>query len=160
MVAQEIIPNIEGDKNALKDFASEILERFFNPFIRHFLEDISLNSLSKWMTRDYPSLMDGLQRTGQLPAKVSFSLAALLVLYRGKYNNLEFTINDTPEHVAFIQNEWIKMESYNTLTSNILSNKAIWNTDLSAVEGLSTAVARYIEAIMVQGIESTLKQII
>ncbi|MBK3516078.1 tagaturonate reductase [Carboxylicivirga marina] len=160
MVAQEVIPNIEGDKNALKVFAGEILERFFNPYIRHFLKDISLNSISKWMTRDYPSLMDSLHRTGKLPAKLSFSLAALLVLYRGQYNNLEFTIKDTPEHVNFIQAEWNKMESYSTLTANILSNKAIWNTDLSTVEGLSAAVAGYIESIMEQGIKPALKQII
>ncbi|MCU4157819.1 tagaturonate reductase [Carboxylicivirga sp. A043] len=160
MVAQEVIPNIDGDKDALKAFADEILERFFNPYIRHFLKDISLNSLSKWMTRDYPSLVDSLERNGQLPAKLSFSLAALLVLYRGQYNNLNFTINDTPEHVAFIQNEWSAMESYDALTSNILSNQSIWNTDLSSVNGLSAAVANYIEAIMEEGIETASKQVI
>lgn len=160
MVAKEVIPNIEGDESALKAFADEILERFFNPFIRHFLKDISLNSLSKWMTRDYPSLIDSQERNGQLPAKLSFSLAALLVLYRGSYNGLEFTINDTQEHVDFIQHEWNKMTSYGALTNNILANTAIWNTDLSSINGLSKAVAGYIEAIMEQGIETALKQVI
>ncbi len=160
MVAQEVIPNIEGDKDALKAFAGEILERFFNPYIRHFLKDISLNSLSKWMTRDYPSLIDSLQRSGQLPQRLSFSLAALLVLYRGSYRKLKFTINDTPEHVSFIKSEWNNLTSYSALTSNILSNKSIWNTDLTTIDGLSTAVAQYIEAIMEQGIESAIKQVI
>jgi tagaturonate reductase len=160
MVAQEVIPNIEGDKNALKAFAQEILERFFNPYIRHFLKDISLNSLSKWMTRDYPSLADSLKREGKLPARLSFSLAALLVLYRGNYNGLQFTINDTPEHVAFIQHEWSTMNSYKTLATNILSNTAIWNTDLTTLDGLNDTVAGYLETIMEQGIEQALKQVI
>lgn len=48
MVAEEVIPMIEEDQDELKKFAAGILERFYNPFIKHMLRSISLNSLSKW----------------------------------------------------------------------------------------------------------------
>ncbi len=160
MVENEVIPNIEGDKEALKKFADEILERFFNPYIRHFLKDISLNSLSKWMTRDYPSLLDCYNKDGKVPAKLSLSLAALLILYKGEYNGIEFTINDTAEHVEFIQSSWKNMESYTSLTASILSNASIWNTDLTSIEGLAHAVSGYIEEIMTSGIKSAIQKTI
>lgn len=157
MVTNEIIPNIEGDKEALAVFANEILERFHNPYIRHFLKDISLNSISKWMTRDYPSLIDYYNKNGKVPAKLSLSLAALLVLYKGQYKTYNYSINDDVEHIDFIQSEWKKMESYESLTSNILSNKSIWNVDLTAVQGLQEVVSSYIEEIIEKDIQSAMK---
>ncbi len=160
MVDHEVIPNIEGNKDELKKFAGEILERFFNPYIRHFLKDISLNSLSKWMTRDYPSLIDCYNREGKVPEKLTFSLAALLILYKGQYNQLEFTINDTKEHVEFIQNAWSNMDTYASLAEEILSNEAIWNKNLSEIDGLTAKVAGYIEDIMENGIQSAIQKVV
>ena len=48
MVQSEVIPTIEEDQDELKHFADSILERFYNPFIKHQLSSIALNSLSKW----------------------------------------------------------------------------------------------------------------
>ncbi len=160
MVETEVIPNIEGDKEALKEFAAEILERFFNPYIRHFLKDISLNSLSKWMTRDYPSMKDCFDKNGEVPAKLTFSLAALIALYKGEYNDLAFDIKDTAEHVEFIQNAWSSMESYTSLTETILSNSAIWGEDLTAIAGLKDKVAEYLEDIRENNIQSALKKVL
>lgn len=160
MVKNEVIPNIEGDKDELKKFAAGILERFYNPFIRHFLKDISLNSISKWMTRDYPSLLDDFHRQGKVPKKLALSLAALLILYKGEYNGIVFTLNDTPEAIEFIQQAWAEMESYAALTASILSNKSLWHTDLTAIDGLADAVSGYIEDIMTLGIHSVLEKLI
>ena len=60
LVAEEIVPNIPGDQNYLRAFADKILERFYNPFIRHEWAAISLNSMSKWETRVLPSLLDAI----------------------------------------------------------------------------------------------------
>ena len=157
MVANEVIPNIDGDKEALTTFANEILERFFNPYIRHFLKDISLNSTSKWMTRDYPSLIDYFNTNNEVPPKLSLSLAALIVLYRGEYKHLSFTINDTTEHVSFIQNEWKNMKSYESLTKAILSNDKIWGIDLSLITGLTEVIGEYIRVILEDDIRTAIK---
>ncbi|WP_430934216.1 tagaturonate reductase [Saccharicrinis sp. 156] len=160
MVETEVIPNIEGGNEELKQFAAEILERFYNPYIRHFLKDISLNSLSKWMTRDYPSLLDFYESKAKVPEKLTFSLAALLILYRGDYNGIEFDINDNAKHVAFIQDAWKNKESYISLTSNILSNQQIWNADLTAIHGLTESVADNIKDIITNGIKTALVKLI
>ncbi len=160
MVAEEVIPNIEGDKKALKQFADEILERFFNPFIRHFLKDISLNSLSKWMTRDYPSLLDSYRREGKVPQRLSLSLSALIVLYRGEYKGLKFAVNDNAEHVKFIRKVWENTQSYDDLTAQILSNKSIWIEDLMSIDGLKEEVSGHINEIMTNGIQAALEKTI
>ncbi|GAF03806.1 tagaturonate reductase [Saccharicrinis fermentans] len=160
MVASEVIPNIQGSPETLNKFAADILERFYNPYIRHFLKDISLNSLSKWMTRDYPSLIDGYQATGKIPQKITFSLAALLIQYKGEYNGIPFTINDNNAHITFIQDAWKNMQSYTDLSKRILANKKIWNTDLTTINGLTEAIATNIEDIMTNGIQSALGKFI
>ncbi len=157
MVEEEILPNIEGETAALKEFSKEILQRFYNPFIRHFLKDISLNSLSKWVTRNYPSLIDSAKRTGKVPDRLSFSLAALLVQYSGVYNNgLKFSISDNQESVDFIQAEWRKYSNAEVLVKNILSNESIWGLNLNSVDGLSATVAGYLKNIQDKGIKVAL----
>jgi len=159
MVNQEVIPNIEGETEALKKFSEEILERFYNPYIRHFLKDISLNSLSKWMTRDYPSFIDCFNKNKQLPNHLTFSLAALLVHYKGEYNGITFEIKDTDEHVSFIQEQWNSDVDLEIKIKNIFANKSIWGEDLDSIEGLTTKVAKYINDILTKGIQQTLQQL-
>ena len=103
MVAEEVIPMIEEDQAELKEFAAGILERFYNPYIRHMLKTISLNSLSKWETRNFPTVLDNWKKAGKVAEKELFTFAALLTLYSGK---VDFTPDDTAEHVEFIQKVW------------------------------------------------------
>jgi tagaturonate reductase len=58
MVSDETLPVIDEDPEELKKFAGKILERFYNPYLKHYLKDISLNSLSKWETRNFPTVKD------------------------------------------------------------------------------------------------------
>ncbi len=159
MVAEEVLPNIDGDKEKLEAFADEILERFFNPYIRHFLKDISLNSLSKWVTRDFPTVKDTVASTGKLPKKVTFSLAALLVLYKPG-NPIGFEAKDTPELLEIINSVWASETSVEEKVKSILSNEKIWGINLDEVSGLSAAVAGYVNEILDNSIQSALADII
>lgn len=47
LVATEVLPTRDGDRQALEEFAQQILERFYNPYLQHRLADIALNALSK-----------------------------------------------------------------------------------------------------------------
>ncbi|MCW3785299.1 tagaturonate reductase [Plebeiibacterium sediminum] len=159
MVAEEVLPNIEGDKEKLVAFADEILERFFNPYIRHFLKDISLNSLSKWVTRDFPTVKDTVASTGKLPKKVTFSLAALLVLYKPG-NPIGFEAKDTPELLEIINSVWASDSSVEEKVQSILSNDKIWGINLDEVPGFSAAVAGYVNNILDNSIQSALAEIL
>ena len=77
MVAEEVIPMIDEDRDELKKFAAGILERFYNPFIKHMLRSISLNSLSKWEARNYPTVRDNWFKAQRLAEREAFTLSLI-----------------------------------------------------------------------------------
>jgi len=160
MLHDEVIPNISGDEIALKQFSEEILERFYNPYIKHYLTDISLNTISKWMARNYPSLIDYQKHWLDVPDRLCFSLAALLILYRGDYNGLFFDIKDKQEHKALIDNEWKSGKDIDIVVINILSNSSIWGLNLCKIPGLSSKVALHVNTILQEGINKALDKLI
>ncbi|MCX6905376.1 MAG: tagaturonate reductase, partial [Verrucomicrobia bacterium] len=78
VVFDEILPTVPLPAPEKTSYANAVLERFANPFVRHELLTISLNSVSKWKGRVLPSLLEYRATQGQLPPLLSFSLAALL----------------------------------------------------------------------------------
>ncbi len=96
MVSEEVLPMIDEDPAELREFADKILERFYNPYLRHYLKDISLNSISKWEARDWPTVRDNYLKEGRIARLTIFSLGALAVLYSGR-GEVEFTPSDNPE---------------------------------------------------------------
>jgi len=98
---EEIIPAMDMAPEISKPFANDVLERFSNPFINHALLSISLNSVSKWKARCLPSLLDYREKFGKLPARLTFSLAALLQFYRGGES---YTVKDETDVLQFFAN--------------------------------------------------------
>ena len=76
VVYDEIIPSLEAQDKI--SYADAVLERFQNPYIRHELLSISLNSVSKWKVRVLPSLKEYIVKKHSLPLRLCFSLAALI----------------------------------------------------------------------------------
>ncbi len=81
-IFDEIIPTLTLPKDELNTFADSVIERFENPYIKHALLSISLNSVSKWKSRCLPSFREYVEKFGKLPLHLTFSLAALLCFYR------------------------------------------------------------------------------
>lgn len=156
MVAEEVIPMIEEDQAELQEFASGILERFYNPYIRHLLKSISLNSLSKWEARNYPTVIDNWRKAGKVAEKELFTFAALLTLYSGK---VDFEPNDTPEHIEFIQKVWNNDDIHGTVKA-IVENRNIWTVDLTEVSPFVERVAKYVKDILECGMAAALKKML
>src|SRR6478609_5500042 len=57
VIFDEIIPTLDLSKDELQQFANDVIERFKNPFIRHELSSIALNSVSKYTVRVLPSVL-------------------------------------------------------------------------------------------------------
>lgn len=115
---QCILPVLgETDENLA--FASAVLERFANPYIRHQLKAISLNSVSKFTARVLPSLLEYKEKFGVYPHSLVFSLACLLYYYNRKEPQ------DLPEVTAFIQNHSL---------GEVLENEKLWGADLRAMQ--------------------------
>lgn len=80
-IFDEVIPTLDLPKEDLLAFAGEVKNRFENPFIRHELLAISLNSVSKWRARCLPSVAEYYKRFNKTPEHFAFSLAALINFY-------------------------------------------------------------------------------
>lgn len=173
IIFDEIIPSIDLDEGMLKEFAHSVLERFQNPYIKHYLSSILLNSTSKYKTRVLPSLLGYIDKTGQIPGKLSFSMAALMALYRGNVEGTgmksrreqgEFVMQDDPEALAFFQEVWAACdntrESVLTVTRKVLGNTSLWGRDLNQINGLTEKIAGYLEEIINNGIKHTIARTI
>ncbi|WP_234122580.1 tagaturonate reductase [Clostridium hydrogenum] len=163
VVYEEIIPTLDLPKEELEYFAGAVLERFTNPFVKHYLMSIALNSMSKFETRDLPSLLEYKKRKGVLPKKLVFSLAALIKFYKGKRGNENIKLADNEDILELYSDLWSKCDGtdagYKTLVTSVLGYEKNWKMDLNKVEGLTEAVTENLIKIEKEGIAEALKTV-
>lgn len=115
-VFDEIIPTLDLPADELKSYADSVLERFANPYIKHYLSSIALNSVSKFKVRVLPSILEYKKRFGKYPETLVFSFAKLIEFYRTDMTN------DDAEVVEFMKKATV---------DEILANTKLWGEDLS-----------------------------
>lgn len=136
VIFDEIIPTLDLPEDELKQFANDVIERFQNPFIRHELLSIALNSISKFRVRVLPSILEYYKRKGSLPENLVFSLAALLRFYKGEWRGETIPLNDSPDVLEFFKDSW-KHDQPDGLVQNVLANESLWGEDLAQFDGLA-----------------------
>lgn len=146
-ILQEIIPTLDLPKEELDEFAHEVLDRFKNPFIKHQLSAIALNSISKFQVRVLPSLLEFVARKNALPKNLVHSFAALIVFYRGSYKGEKTPVKDTEEVMAFFREMW-KNNNITLMVREILSNQSLWKKDLNEVPKLAEYLITEIEGLL------------
>ncbi|MCI8530802.1 MAG: tagaturonate reductase [Lachnospiraceae bacterium] len=166
-IFDEVIPTLTLPEEELKEFAEAVITRFHNPYVKHALLSISLNSVSKWRARCMPSLLGYVEKFSKLPAHLTFSLAALMSFYtgaeiRGKAligsrNGQEYEILDDMEVLEFFRDNCGK-ESREFVTA-FLRNENFFGQDLNKVEGLTDAVSGYLDDIKANGMRAALCKI-
>jgi tagaturonate reductase len=163
-IFEEVCPNIKLTGIDPVSYAEGILERFFNPYIKHFWKSIALNSVSKWQTRVLPSLIDYHTRTNNLPPRLVFSLAALISYYRGKHNGNIIRIDDSREIIDFFQSAWAGFSENNKaslgVAEKVLANTEFWKMQLNDIPGLRELLATYILDIQKSGMASALSRLL
>ncbi len=162
MVYDEILKTIDADAEELKVFAEKILERFYNPYIRHEWKSIALNSMSKWETRNLCSLKDYVAKQEQLPSHLVFSLACLFVFYRGEFNGKAMPVQDDAIHIDFMKNTWQQYDADKDtlrLAQSVLAYKSLWGSDLNDIDGLAEQLAQYIDGILSEGVVAMLNEL-
>ena len=163
---QEVIPTLTLPKEDLLSFADAVTQRFRNPFIKHALLSICLNSVSKWRARCMPSLQIYQQQTGKLPERLTFSLAALISLYRGgelKDGKLEClrngqpsTLQDDAAVLSFFADN--KETPAAQLAKAFIEREDFFGPDLKAVPGIIEAVAEYLAEIEASGVRAVMEK--
>ena len=91
VIYKEVIPPLDLPKEELESFAAAVNDRFANPYIKHKLLDIALNSCSKFNARCLPSLLGYVEEKGELPKCLTFSLAAFIKFYQGEMKDGVYT---------------------------------------------------------------------
>lgn len=163
-ISKEIIPTLDLSIEELQLFAKDVIERFKNPFIKHYLMSISLNSMSKFETRVLPSILEFVKRKEQIPYRLAFSLAALIEFYKGQRNEEEIKLSDE-EHILYMFRKlWDKYdgteEGLYIIVNEVLATELIWKMDLNKIKGLTDAVAKALIKIEKDGMKKALQEMV
>ncbi|MBW5449084.1 tagaturonate reductase [Cohnella sp. CFH 77786] len=152
----EIVPTLPDSRQEMEAYAATVFERFGNPYIRHRLADIAMNSLSKFRTRLLPTFASYAERGEAIPARLALGLSGLLRYYRverdesGRYSGVtlrgeRYAVRDDAASLDRIAGVWEEAgrsgETIAWAVRKLLSDERLWGRELSAWNGLAEAVA-------------------
>lgn len=166
---EEIVPFVPLPEAERQSYAATIMERFGNPYIRHELISIALNSVSKWKVRVLPTVKDFAAKNGRAPAGLSFSLAALLWFYKGEMGGADYTgkrdagaypIKDDAEVLSILSAVWKDGKPDAALVGTLLADIRLWGEDLTEVPGLSQQVEASLAAIAAKGVKPAMQDLV
>jgi tagaturonate reductase len=164
LVYDEILPILDGTENELMTFANKILERFSNPYIRHQWQSIALNAMSKWETRNLPSLINFQKTHNMLPQKLVFSLAAMIAYFKGESKGEQYHVKDDEWILDFYKEAWSECDgspiSIYNLVEKVLRLNKVWKRDLNQIPNLTITVSHYLFLIEQVGMKSAVKAVL
>lgn len=153
LIEEELIPMLDLPADELLSYAGAVQERFRNPFIRHELTSILLNSISKFKARLLPVMLRYQQERGRLPERITLALAALLLAYRGD----RVVRQDSAEVLAAFDQAWSQPERF---VHTILADISLWGQDLTLLPGLPAAIAAHLQQLDREGSRAALQQLV
>lgn len=169
IIFKEIVPTVKLPHEQAVDFANSVLERFENPFVKHALLSISLNSVSKWKARILPTFRDNYNAAHQPPKYLTFSFAALMAFYTsdrlengaliGDRNGEPYTIRDDAKVLEFFAAN-SKSKPVREFVTAFASNRDFWGEDLTKYDGFTDMVTGYLESIRKNGMTATVEALI
>ncbi len=167
LLDKEIIPCLPLPVEELKPYADSVIARFRNPFLKHKLLDISLNSMTKFRTRLLPQLLRYCEDNGNVPPLMSLALAALICFYRGQLNDMSYPLKDDQSFLDMYRKLWgdagmdaVNLETAIGIARQVLSLDDHWEADLLGVVGLPEQVAAQIVSITTKGMRATLQEML
>ncbi|HEA30071.1 MAG TPA: tagaturonate reductase [Leeuwenhoekiella sp.] len=156
-IFDEINQSIDLPKKELDAFAETVLDRFRNPFIKHQLASIALNSISKFKVRVLPSLLAYEEKCNRLPIHLTFGLACLIRFYKGEWKGRELPVNDD-ETIVEKMNEIWKLKEHKKVAEATLQTMDFWGEDLSKIDGLVEKTGQALQLMDAEGIENGFKK--
>lgn len=161
LIQDEIIPSLDMDKKELKNFAEAVINRFRNPFVKHELLSISLNSMFKFKTRILPQMITYIEEKKELPKHMVFSLAAMTVFYRGKRGDDIIPLNDEVRFLEFYKRAWEvydgTLEGAKKIAKDVASLEH-WGYKLDEVPGFVEKLGNNIYRIEKEGVKAILEK--
>ena len=170
VLLDEIVPQAPPPDTERRAYAATVLERFANPFIRHELLSIALNSVSKWVVRVLPTVEDWVNEGKPAPDGLAFSLASLLWFYRGErrsdgvFGQREqglYPIRDDAHVLDVMGSAWAGAARGDApaIARRLLAEPKLWGKDLTMVGDLAGKVETAIAAIEEVGVRGALDRL-
>jgi tagaturonate reductase len=157
---EELLETLDLPKAELEKFGKDVLDRFRNPFVKHFVTSIMLNSFPKFKTRDLPGLKIYLERKGELPKGLVLGLAAICTYYKGgKRGEDEIVPNDDKAIMDLLKELWAT-DCTTKVSEGVLGAEFIWGEDLNKIPGLTAALKADLKSIRDNGMLATVKSIL
>ena len=158
-VFDEVNPTIDLPQDQMTAFANSVIERYKNPFIRHELMSIALNSTTKFRTRLLPTLEDYIRIKGEVPEHLLFAFAALVEFHKGKRGLEDIALKDDPAYLAHWAKLWAEFDGdYTALAKKALGWTEAWETDMNALHPeITETVARYLRAMDTKGMKAAVE---
>ena len=165
-VQKEIIPALNLPEKETLAFAKSVMDRFENPYNKHSLLAIALNSIVKWKVRILPSIVEFLEKNGFLPVHLTFSLAALIQFYSGgelregvllaRRGEEEYPVHDDKEVLEFFLRH--AKEEPEQLVPRFLAREDFWERDLNDIPGFPEKVTGYLRDIRTGGMRNAIRK--
>ena len=157
---EELMETLNLPKPELQAFADSVVERFVNPYVKHFVTSIMLNSFPKYKTRDLPGLKTYLERKGELPKGLVLGLAGIITYYKGgKRGDVEIVPNDDAAIVELLKSLWATGD-VRKVAEGVLAAEFIWGEDLNVVPGLTDLLTADLALIQNEGMRAAVKSVL
>ena len=157
---EELMETLDLPKAELQTFADSVTERFLNPYVKHFVTSIMLNSFPKYKTRDLPGLKTYLERKGKLPEGLVLGLAAIITYYKGGMRgDVEIVPNDDPAIIELLRGLWASGDM-DKISQGVLGAEFIWGEDLNEISGLTDLLKEYLHVIHNDGMREAVRKVI
>ena len=162
---EELMETLNLPMDELRQFASDVLERFNNPYVDHQVTSIMLNSFPKFETRDLPGLKTYLERKGELPKGLVLGLAAIITYYKGgtRADGAPIQPNDAQEIMDLLSQLWATGDLHKVAEGVLGATDIIWKEskqDLNTIPGLTDMVEGFLRDIQDKGMVETVKSIL
>ncbi len=140
--------HLNPTKEDLGTFAYEVLDRFNNPYIVHYLLSITLQATSKMKMRNIPTILRYYQQFGKAPALMAEGFKAYLLFMRvvkeengkfyGKRGEDFYLIQD--DYAPYFAEKWKNISPDDTqaiskVLNQICKDTDVWGTDLTKIQG-------------------------
>lgn len=156
----ELMQTLNLPMEELKKFADDVLDRFVNPYVKHFVTSIMLNSFPKYKTRDLPGLKTFLKRNGTLPTGLVLGLAGIITYYKGGKRGEDTIVpNDDAKITGLLSDLW-SQNNIEKLATGVLGAEFIWDEDLNKIPGLKEMLIADLNIIQKDGMRKAVESIL
>lgn len=140
-ITPTLLSNNISESEAVR-FSKSVLDRFRNPYLEHKWESISVQFSSKMLMRNVPTILKHYELKHTVPKLMAFGFAAYIYFMRsdtikaGQYIRRCFGKETRIEdHQADTLNNYWQGSNVREIVLSILSDKGLWQTDLSKLSG-------------------------